>query len=289
MTEYLLDVKGLRVKQTSKNLLFSPELVKGIDIQVPQGKVVGIIGESGSGKSISMKSVMNILPDPVVASMERFYFQGKEVKEGERLPLAMIFQDPMTSLNPLRTISFHLAEIIFRNDEEITDQDAEELAISVLRQVGISEPEKRLNQYPFEFSGGMRQRILIAMALLANPLLLIADEPTTALDVTIQLQILSLLKKLQKEKDLSIILVSHDFGVIAGMCDYVKVMYKGRIVEEGTVEEIFYSPQHPYTQRLLKAADLDKDQEELETDLLISEEQGRFEQVSSTHRYLVEV
>ena len=287
MTETIVDVKGLTVTRHQKGHE-DLQLVKGIDFQVPKGSVVGIIGESGSGKSISMKSVMGILPEKINSQFESFTFLGKEVTDATRLPIAMIFQDPMTSLNPLRKISYHLAEIIFRNDEEISDEDAEKLAVDILSKVGITQPKKRLDQYPFELSGGMRQRIMIAMALLAKPDLLIADEPTTALDVTIQAQILSLLKKLQLETNLSIILVSHDFGVIAGMCDYVKVMYQGRIVEEGTVEDIFYSPQHAYTKKLLKAADLGSDVQVVYDDNQ-DNKTCSFVEVNETHRYLVEV
>ncbi|AXQ79340.1 ABC transporter ATP-binding protein [Streptococcus chenjunshii] len=286
MTEAIVDVKGLTVtyhQRGHENL----QLVKGIDFQVPKGSIVGIIGESGSGKSISMKSIMGILPEKIDSQFETFTFQGETGTDATQLPIAMIFQDPMTSLNPLRKISYHLAEIIFRNDDEISDEDAEKLAVTILTKVGITEPKKRLNQYPFELSGGMRQRIMIAMALMAKPELLIADEPTTALDVTIQAQILSLLKKLPSDTNLSIILVSHDFGVIAGMCDYVKVMYQGRVVEEGTVEDIFYSPQHTYTKKLLKAADLDSDDQ-----VVYNDEQDNktwsFIEVNETHRYLEE-
>ena len=287
MAETIIDVKGLTVTRYQKGYEVL-QLVKGIDFKIPKGSVVGIIGESGSGKSISMKSVMGILPEKINSQFESFTFLGKEVTDATRLPIAMIFQDPMTSLNPLRKISYHLAEIIFRNDEEISDEDAEKLAVDILNKVGITQPKKRLDQYPFELSGGMRQRIMIAMALLAKPDLLIADEPTTALDVTIQAQILSLLKKLQLETNLSIILVSHDFGVIAGMCDYVKVMYQGRIVEEGTVEDIFYSPQHAYTKKLLKAADLGSDVQVVYDDNQ-DNKTCSFVEVNETHRYLVEV
>lgn len=286
MTDLIVEVKGLQV--TGLNKKEALPLVKGIDFQVAKGKVVGVIGESGSGKSISMKALMGILPEKMTSEQNYYQFDGQDVNGASNLPIAMIFQDPMTSLNPLRKISYHLAEIIFRHDSDITDQEAEKLAIEVLDQVGINQAEKRLNQYPFELSGGMRQRVIIAMALLANPALLIADEPTTALDVTIQAQILSLLKKLQLERNLSIVLVSHDFGVIAGMCDYVKVMYQGRIVEEGTVEEIFYSPQHAYTKKLLAAADLDSD-ENVIYDVSQDDKTRQYITISPTHRYLKEV
>jgi len=231
MTEVIVSIKNLVVNRQAKREKLATPLVKGIDLTIPKGQVVGIIGESGSGKSLTMKASMGLLPDNLHSQFGQFLFEGKPVDNPSDLPIAMIFQDPMTSLNPLRKIGYHLAEVIFRNDEEISDQDAEQLAVKVLTQVGIPEPKKRLNQYPFELSGGMRQRIMIAMALLAKPELLIADEPTTALDVIIQAQILSLLKQLQAETGLSIVLVSHDFGVIAGMCNLVKVMYQGQIVE----------------------------------------------------------
>ncbi len=286
MTEVIVSIKNLVVNRQAKREKLATPLVKGIDLTIPKGQVVGIIGESGSGKSLTMKASMGLLPDNLHSQFGQFLFEGKPVDNPSDLPIAMIFQDPMTSLNPLRKIGYHLAEVIFRNDEEISDQDAEQLAVKVLTQVGIPEPEKRLNQYPFELSGGMRQRIMIAMALLAKPELLIADEPTTALDVTIQAQILSLLKQLQAETGLSIVLVSHDFGVIAGMCNLVKVMYQGQIVEEGTVDDIFGNPQHAYTKQLLAAADLDL------IDTLGEKEEfvlsNTYRSVSDSHRYLVE-
>ncbi|WP_019795676.1 ABC transporter ATP-binding protein [Streptococcus sobrinus] len=286
MSDAIVEIKNLFVNRQNKREKVATPLVKGIDLTIPQGQVVGIIGESGSGKSLSMKASMGLLPENLHSQFGEFRFKGNSVKNPSELPIAMIFQDPMTSLNPLRKIGYHLAEVIFRNDEEISDEDAEKLAIKVLSQVGIPEPEKRLNQYPFELSGGMWQRIMIAMALLAKPELLIADEPTTALDVTIQAQILSLLKRLQVEDNLSIVLVSHDFSVIAGMCDLVKVMFQGQIVEEGAVDEIFNNPLHAYTKQLLAAADLDLiDTISEKKDYVLS---NSFKSVSSSHRYLVE-
>lgn len=232
------------------------QVLKGIDIQIEQGQSVGIVGESGSGKSVSMKAIMNLLPANATVTMDEFIFEGKSYTPAElkkiKLPISMIFQDPMTSLNPLRTIGYHLGEVIQRFHHK-NKKEARELALKELIKVGINNPEERLKQYPHELSGGMRQRVLIAMALAANPKLLIADEPTTALDVTIQAQILTLIKKLQLEENLSVILVTHDFGIVAGMCDYVKVMYQGEVVEEGTTEQIFYEPQHAYTKALLAA------------------------------------
>lgn len=257
METNILEIDGLQAsfyEKKSKKML-----LKDIHLSVPRGKVVGVVGESGSGKSMTMKSIMNILPDNVEASFEQFIFDGKSASKEEVLPIAMIFQDPMTSLNPLRTIGYHLIEVIRRN-QKVSKKEAEVLAIAELEKVGIPLMKERMRQYPHELSGGMRQRVMIAMALLAQPKLLIADEPTTALDVTIQAQILALIKQLQQSEALSVILVTHDLGVVAGMCDEIKVMYQGRVVEEGTTEEIFYQPQHAYTKKLLQAAHLgDKD------------------------------
>ena len=253
MNQNVLEIQGLKAVFHHKKE--TQILLKEIDLSVPRGKVVGVVGESGSGKSMTMKSILNILPDKVNASFERFIFDGHAEEVSKQLPISMIFQDPMTSLNPLRRIGYHLVEVIRRN-QKMSKKEAEKLAVSELENVGISLPEKRMKQFPHELSGGMRQRVMIAMALLAQPKLLIADEPTTALDVTIQAQILALIKQLQEEKMLSVILVTHDLGVVAGMCDLIKVMYQGRVVEEGTVEEIFYQATHPYTKQLLQAAHL---------------------------------
>ena len=236
-----------------------------------------------------MRSIMSILPNNVDDNYDNFLFDGKEVKKGEKLPISMIFQNPMTSLNPVRTIGYHLIEVIERFQKK-SKKEATELAIAQLEKVGILNAPLRMKQYPHELSGGMRQRILIAMSILANPKLLIADEPTTALDVTVQAQILSLIKKLQKETELSVALVSHDFGVIAGMCDYVYIMYRGNVVEKGNVEEIFSNAQHPYTKQLLAAARLENKESEL---LTVNYEQNKsgyvWEKVSDTHEYLKEV
>lgn len=257
METNILEIDGLQASFYEKKS--QKMLLKDIRLSVPRGKVVGVVGESGSGKSMTMKSIMNILPDNVEASFEQFIFDGKSASKEEVLPIAMIFQDPMTSLNPLRTIGYHLIEVIRRN-QKVSKKEAEVLAIAELEKVGIPLMKERMRQYPHELSGGMRQRVMIAMALLAQPKLLIADEPTTALDVTIQAQILALIKQLQQSEALSVILVTHDLGVVAGMCDEIKVMYQGRVVEEGTTEEIFYQPQHAYTKKLLQAAHLgDKD------------------------------
>lgn len=256
-------------------------LVSDVSLSVPKGKILGIVGESGSGKSLTVKSLMGIQPKAVEASYDRLEFEGHPVSEFEHLPMAMIFQDPMTSLNPLRKIGYHLEEIIQRFSPSLSKEERQAKMLDMLSKVGISNPEQRLKQYPFEFSGGMRQRILIAMALLAEPRVLIADEPTTALDVTIQAQILALIKNLQESLDLTVIIVSHDFGVIAGLCDQVKVMRSGQVVEEGTVEDIFGNPQHPYTKELLQAARLDVHAKPLEK--ARDYPNGPFVAISDTH------
>ncbi|MER0122859.1 ABC transporter ATP-binding protein [Streptococcus sp. ZJ93] len=232
-------------------------LVKEASFTVAKGKILGIVGESGSGKSLTVKSMMGIQPKDLQVQYDRLEFEGKALTTYQHLPMAMIFQDPMTSLNPLRRIGFHLDEIIKRFSPDESAEGRKKKMVDMLAKVGISNPEQRLKQFPFEFSGGMRQRILIAMALLAEPKVLIADEPTTALDVTIQAQILALIKQLQESLDLTVIIVSHDFSVIAGLCDQVKVMRGGQIVEEGTVDDIFDNPLHPYTRELLQAARLE--------------------------------
>ena len=265
------------------------QLIHGIDINFRKGHITGVVGESGSGKSILMRSIMSILPNNIFDENDKFNFDGKEVKKGEKLPISMIFQNPMTSLDPVRTIGFHLIEVIERFQNK-SKEEAKKLAIEQLEKVGILNAPLRIEQYPHELSGGMRQRILIAMALLANPKLLVADEPTTALDVTVQAQILSLIKKLQKETELSVALVSHDFGVIAGMCDYVYIMYRGRVVEKGNVEEIFSNAQHPYTKQLLAAARLENTNNELLTvDYKEDDKHYTWQKLSDTHEYLKEV
>ena len=265
------------------------QLIHGIDINLKKGHITGVVGESGSGKSILMRSIMSILPNNIFDKNDKFNFDGKEVKKGEKLPISMIFQNPMTSLDPVRTIGFHLIEVIERFQNK-SKEEAKKLAIEQLEKVGILNAPLRMEQYPHELSGGMRQRILIAMALLANPKLLVADEPTTALDVTVQAQILSLIKKLQKETELSVALVSHDFGVIAGMCDYVYIMYRGRVVEKGNVEEIFSNAQHPYTKQLLASARLENTNKELLTvDYKEDDKHYTWQKLSDTHEYLKEV
>jgi len=234
--------------------------IRNVSFSIGKGEIVGIVGESGSGKSILMKAIIGLLPESAKVENGEIIYDGthiekmtkKELRTIRGKEIAMIFQDPMTSLNPLKKVGAHLTELIIRN-RSVKKKEAEKMALEIIRQVGIPSPELRMNQYPHEFSGGMRQRVMIAMALSCQPKLLIADEPTTALDVTIQVQILKLLKRLQKESDMSIALISHDLGVVASLCSRIIVMYGGRIMEEGTAEEIFYGASHPYTKALLQS------------------------------------
>ena len=234
--------------------------VNGVSFNLERGKVLGIVGESGSGKSVTAYSIMQILASTGKIVDGSIKFDGQElVNSGEKVMktvrgnrISIIFQDPMTSLNPTYTIGHQLVEAITlhtsRNRKEAWDR-----AVEMLRLVNINEPEKRMKQYPFEHSGGMRQRIMIAMALACEPDILIADEPTTALDVTIQAQILDLMKDLQKELGMAIIMITHDLGVVAQLCDEVIVMYAGSICEQGTADEIFYNPKHEYTKGLMRS------------------------------------
>ena len=246
--------------------------VNGVSFYLDHGKVLGIVGESGSGKSVTAYSIMQILEKTGKIVSGSIKFDGQElVGAGEKVmktvrgnKISIIFQDPMTSLNPTYTIGRQLMEAIMLHTPRNRKQ-AKERAIEMLRLVNINEPEKRMNQYPFEFSGGMRQRIMIAMALACEPDILIADEPTTALDVTIQAQILELMQSLQKEMGMAIIMITHDLGVVAQMCDEVIVMYAGSICEQGTADEIFYNPKHEYTKGLMRSIPtVDNDGERLE-------------------------
>ena len=255
----LLEVKNLRT--TFFTDAGEVKAVNGISFNLDHGKVLGIVGESGSGKSVTAYSIMQILaPTAKIHPESSIKLDGQElVGAGEKVmktvrgnKVSIIFQDPMTSLNPTYTIGHQLMEAIMLHTPRNRAQ-AKERAIEMLRLVNINEPEKRMNQYPFEFSGGMRQRIVIAMALACEPDILIADEPTTALDVTIQAQILELMNSLQKELGMAIIMITHDLGVVAEMADYVVVMYAGRVIEQGTVGEIFHNPLHPYTVGLQKS------------------------------------
>ena len=234
--------------------------VNGISFSLEKGKVLGIVGESGSGKSVTAYSILQILANPgkivdgsiIYAGQELVGASKEEMGKIRGNKISIIFQDPMTSLNPVFTIGNQLMEAIMLH----TGRDkvaAKERAIEMLKLVGVNEPEKRIKQYPHEFSGGMRQRVMIAMALACEPDILIADEPTTALDVTIQAQILDLIRDLQAQLGMSVILITHDLGVVAEMCDEVIVMYAGEVCERGTADEIFYNPKHEYTKGLLRS------------------------------------
>ena len=226
--------------------------VDGVSFSVGRGEVLGIVGESGSGKSASMLSVMGLLGSSGRVHAEAMRFNGQELnaKELRGRHIAMIFQDPMTSLNPVLSVKYQLEESLRRHH---WNGDIHARAIEMLERVGIVPAHERIKQYPHEFSGGQRQRIMIAIALACDPELLIADEPTTALDVTVQAQILELMKGLQRDSGMSVILITHDLGVIAGIADRILVMYGGHIMEQGTRREIFYSTAHPYTKGLLRS------------------------------------
>jgi peptide/nickel transport system ATP-binding protein len=254
----LLEVNNLRT--TFYNRGNKIEAVRDISFHVCKSEILGVVGESGSGKSVAMKSILGIVPRNAKIEQGEIFFEGKDLLKVSKdarasikgKDLAMIFQDPMTALNPVKKIGYHLEEVIIRH-KKMNKHDAKKIAIEMLRKVGIPMPEKRLDEYPHEFSGGMRQRVLIAMALSCSPKLLIADEPTSALDVTIEAQILELIRDLQKEENMSVIIITHDLGVVASLCSRIVVMYAGMIMEEGTTREIFYSPKHPYTKALLNS------------------------------------
>ena len=234
--------------------------VNGVSFNLDKGKVLGIVGESGSGKSVTAYSILQILSHPGRIVSGSIRYNGQElvgIPDAEMCKIrgnkiSIIFQDPMTSLNPVLTIGNQLMEAITLHTDRNKEQ-AKARAIELIRKVGINEPEKRLKQYAYELSGGMRQRVMIAMALACEPDILIADEPTTALDVTIQAQILELMTELQKESGMAIIMITHDLGVIASMCDEVIVMYAGHIAERGTADQIFYNPMHEYTKGLMRS------------------------------------
>ena len=253
--------------------------VNGVNLTVERGKTLGIVGESGCGKSVTAHSVLQLLPKNgnIVSGEVRYYPKTGESaqllsqysKLDKRLrairgkDISMIFQDPMTSLNPAYTIGSQIMENL-RNHEKISKEDARKRIIHLLEELGIPSPEQRFDEYPHQFSGGMKQRVMIAIAMICNPNILIADEPTTALDVTIQAQILRLMKQIQKDHGTSLILITHNMGIVAETCDNVAVMYMGRVVEFGSVQQIFENPQHPYTKALMQSVpqlDLDRDVE----------------------------
>ncbi|HBU00525.1 MAG: Oligopeptide/dipeptide ABC transporter, ATPase subunit [Thermotoga petrophila] len=247
--------------------------VDGVSFEVREGETLGIVGESGSGKSVTSLSIMRLLDQNGKIVDGKIIFKGRnllELSENEMRKIrgkeiAMIFQEPMVALNPVFTIGDQIMEAIILH-QNVSEKEARKMAIDLLRKVGIPEPEKRVDEYPHQLSGGMRQRAMIAMALSCRPSLLIADEPTTALDVTIQAQILELMKELQKEYGMAIILITHDMGVVAEMSDKVAVMYAGKVVEYGDVKTIFTEPKHPYTYALLESIPrIDVEQERLKS------------------------
>ncbi|MEA5017522.1 MAG: ABC transporter ATP-binding protein [Erysipelotrichaceae bacterium] len=259
----LLEIKNLSTEFVTEQ--GRVQAVRDVSITLNQGEVLGIVGESGSGKSQTMFSLMGLLADNGEVTEGTITFDGKDIsrtkfknkREYEKVmrsirgnTMSMIFQDPMTFLNQVLKIETQLVEPLM-NHKKISRAEAKKVALDLMRKVGIPSPEKRISQYPFEFSGGMRQRIIIAIALACNPKLIIADEPTTALDVTIQAQVLELIDSLREESSSSIIMITHDLGVVAKLCDRVAIMYGGKIVEIGTDQEIFYDPKHPYTLGLL--------------------------------------
>ena len=254
--ERILEVKDLELGFNT--YAGQVQALRGVDFHLDKGETLAIVGESGSGKSVTIKAVTKLLAANAVVKGGSITYKGQDIlnmgdKEFSQLrgnEISLIFQDPLSSLDPVMKIGKQITETL-RIKLKMSKEDAKKRAIELMGAVGIPEPEKRYNEYPFQFSGGMRQRIVIAIALACNPEVLICDEPTTALDVTIQSQILELIGDIQKKNDLSVIFITHDLGVVANVADRVCVMYAGKIVETGTVEEIFYDPRHPYTWSLL--------------------------------------
>lgn len=268
----LLEVKDLSVSFNTYN--GEVQAVRGVSFDLNEGETLAIVGESGSGKSVTSSTLMGLLPKPAgIIKSGQILFQGEDlVKKSEKemqkirgKEISMVFQDPLSSLNPTMKIGNQIIEGLIKH-QGMNRAEAKKKAIELLDQVGIPHPEIRVNQYPHQFSGGMRQRVVIAIALACNPKILIADEPTTALDVTIQAQILELMKEIQRDTKTSIIFITHDLGVVANVADRVAVMYAGKIVEIGTVDDVFYNPKHPYTWGLLGSMPtLDAEDEELYT------------------------
>lgn len=257
--EKLLEVKDLHV--SFDTYAGEVQAVRGVSFHLNKAEAIAIVGESGCGKSVTAQSIMKLVPTPpgrlksgniIFNGKDITKFSDKQMEAVRGSEMGMIFQDPMTSLNPTMHIGKQIAEGLIKH-QHLSKKQAHENAIEMLKTVGIPNPEKRVNQYPHEFSGGMRQRAMIAIALSCKPKLLIADEPTTALDVTIQAQILDLMKELKSKLDTSIILITHDLGVVAGMAERIIVMYAGKVVESGISDDVFYNPKHPYTWGLLKS------------------------------------
>lgn len=258
MSETILSIENLRIH--FETFAGEVQAIRGVNLKLEKGETLALVGESGSGKSVTAKSVMKLLSNNAVVKEGTIIFKGENILEkSERdmqsirgKKIAMIFQDPMTSLDPTMKIGKQITEVIIKH-EKASKEEADKRAEELLELVGIPNAKERMKQYPHQFSGGQRQRIVIAIALACNPDVLIADEPTTALDVTIQAQILELLKELQQQFQMAIIFITHDLGVVANVADRVAVMYAGKVVEVGTVDEVFYNPQHPYTWGLLRS------------------------------------
>src|SRR5262249_21355603 len=261
LAEPLLEVKNLKVHFPTEDGLV--KAVDGISFSVNPGETLGVVGESGSGKSVGFLTVMGLVTSKQAIIEGEVLFQGQdllklpqdEMRNIRGSKMGMVFQDPMSSLHPFYRVGAQIAEAV-RTHQKISKKEAMDMAVEMLRRVGIPRPDERAKQYPHEYSGGMRQRAMIAMALVLNPDLLIADEPTTALDVTVQAQILDLIDRLQSEFNTAGALITHDLGVVAEHCDYIQVMYAGRLVETGTADDIYYSPMMPYTWGLLKSIPL---------------------------------
>lgn len=258
MSETILSIENLRIH--FETFAGEVQAIRGVNLKLEKGETLALVGESGSGKSVTAKSVMKLLSNNAVVKEGTIIFKGENILEkSERdmqsirgKKIAMVFQDPMTSLDPTMKIGKQITEVIIKH-EKASKEEANKRAEELLELVGIPNAKERMKQYPHQFSGGQRQRIVIAIALACNPDVLIADEPTTALDVTIQAQILELLKELQQQFQMAIIFITHDLGVVANVADRVAVMYAGKVVEVGTVDEVFYNPQHPYTWGLLRS------------------------------------
>ena len=258
MNEPILSVKNLQI--SFKTFAGEVQAIRGVSFDLHKGETLAIVGESGSGKTVTTRSIMGLLSKNAIIKSGEVIFNGdnllqykeRQMRDIRGTQIAMIFQDPMTSLNPTLTIGQQIMEILTKQ-RGMSKSEAIEETIELLTLCGIRDPEARLKQYPHQFSGGQRQRIVIAIALAGDPEILIADEPTTALDVTIQAQIIELLEEIQRQKDMSIIFITHDLGVVANVADRVAVMYAGKIVEIGGVDDIYYHPQHPYTWGLLSA------------------------------------